>query len=144
MADRTSSSLAVQAGKAEIMAVIADLEAYPEWASGVREFTVEATGADGRAERARLTFDGGPFSDTVGLVYTWEGDDRVTWRLADKGTVVTGLDGAYTLADDADGTRVTYDLTLDVRVRVPGMVKRKAEKRIVDTALKGLKSRVER
>ncbi|OLT35065.1 cyclase [Actinomadura sp. CNU-125] len=143
MADRTSSSVAVEAGRAEIMAVIADLEAYPEWARGIREFTVLETGADGRAVRARLTFDGGPFSDTVGLVYTWESDDRVTWRLADKGSVVTGLDGAYTLAADADGTRVTYDLTLDVRVRVPGMVKRKAEKRIVDTALKGLKSRVE-
>ncbi|MFV2176567.1 SRPBCC family protein [Actinomadura sp. LOL_016] len=144
MADRTSSSLAVKAGKAEIMAIIADLEAYPDWASGVREFTVLETGADGRAERARLTFDGGPFSDTVGLRYTWEGDDRVTWELEEKGSVVTGLDGAYTLADDAGATRVTYDLTLEVRVRVPGMVKRKAEKRIVETALKGLKSRVER
>ncbi|MBE1535159.1 SRPBCC family protein [Actinomadura algeriensis] len=144
MADRTSSSVTVEAGGAEIMAVIADLEAYPQWASGIREFTVLETGADGRAARARLTFDGGPFSDTVGLVYTWEGDDRVTWRLEDKGSVVTGLDGAYTLAADAGGTRVTYDLALDVRVRVPGMVKRKAEKRIVDTALKGLKTRVER
>ncbi|QFG25814.1 SRPBCC family protein [Actinomadura sp. WMMB 499] len=144
MADRTSSSIVVEAGRPEIMAIIADLEAYPDWASGIREFTVLEAAADGRAERARLTFDGGPFSDTVGLRYTWEGDDRVSWRLDEKGSVVTGLEGAYTLADDAGATRVTYDLTLDVRVRVPGMVKRKAEKRIVDTALKGLKTRVER
>ncbi|NKZ06444.1 SRPBCC family protein [Actinomadura latina] len=144
MADRTSSSITVKAGKAEIMAVIADLEAYPEWASGIREFTVQETGEDGRARRGRLTFDGGPFSDTVGLAYTWEGDDRVTWKLVEPGTVVTGLHGTYALAEEGGGTEVTYELAVDVRIPMIGMVKRKGEKRIIDSALKGLKRHVER
>ena len=144
MADRTSSSITVEAAKAEIMAVIADLEDYPAWASGIREFTVQETGADGRAARGRLTFDGGPFSDTVGLEYTWEGDDRVTWRLVEPGTVVTGLHGTYALAEEGGSTEVTYELAVDVRIPMIGMVKRKGEKRIIDSALKGLKRRVER
>ncbi|TDE27906.1 SRPBCC family protein [Actinomadura sp. 6K520] len=143
MADRTSSTSTVKAGKAEIMAVIADLAAYPEWASGIRGITVQETGEDGRASRAELTFDGGPFSDTVGLAYTWEGDDRVTWKLVEAGSVVTGLHGSYSLAERDGGTEVTYELAVDVRIPLIGMVKRKAEKRIIDTALKGLKRHVE-
>ena len=143
MADRTSSSITIKAAKAEIMAVIADLEAYPDWASGIRGFTVQETGEDGRATRARLTFDGGPFSDTVGLDYTWEDDDRVTWTLAEPGSVVTGLHGRYTLAERDGATEVTYELTVDVRIPLIGMVKRKGEKRITDSALKGLKRHVE-
>ncbi|GAA2578212.1 SRPBCC family protein [Actinomadura fulvescens] len=144
MADRTSSSTTIKAGKAEIMAVIADLESYPDWASGIREFTVQETGADGRAARARLTFDGGPFSDTVGLSYHWEGDDSVRWELVEKGNVVTGLHGTYSLVEGDAETEVTYELAVDVRVPTIGMVKRKAEKRIIDSALKGLKRHVER
>ncbi|MGI5202895.1 SRPBCC family protein [Spirillospora sp. CA-108201] len=143
MADRTSSSITVKAGRSEVMAVIADLGAYPEWASGIREFTVQDRGEDGRAARARLTFDGGPFSDTVGLAYTWEGDDRVTWELVEPGTVVTGLHGAYGLAEEDGVTEVTYELAVDVRIPMIGMVKRKGEKRIIDSALRGLRSRVE-
>ncbi|TDC94910.1 SRPBCC family protein [Actinomadura sp. 7K507] len=143
MADRTSSTITVKAGKAGIMAVIADLEAYPKWASGIREITVEETGPDGRPSRARLTFDGGPFSDTVGLRYTWEDDDRAAWELVEGGSVVTGLHGSYTL-DERDGaTEVTYELAVDVRIPLIGMVKRKGEKRIIDTALKGLKRHME-
>ncbi|MFB4315668.1 SRPBCC family protein [Actinomadura sp. 21ATH] len=143
MADRTSSSITIRSGKAEIMAVIADLEAYPEWASGIKDFSVQETGADGRAARATLTFDGGPFSDTVGLLYDWGGDDRVSWELVEKGNVVTGLHGSYSLEEAAGGTVVTYELAVDVRVPMIGMVKRKAEKRITDSALKGLKRHVE-
>ncbi|TYK47968.1 SRPBCC family protein [Actinomadura decatromicini] len=143
MADRTSSSITIKAGKAEIMAVIADLEEYPRWASGIRGFAVQETGADGRASRARLTFDGGPFSDTVGLAYAWEDDDRVTWTLVEPGSVVTGLRGSYSLAEEDGATEVTYELAVDVRIPLIGMVKRKGEKRIIDSALKGLKRHVE-
>jgi ribosome-associated toxin RatA of RatAB toxin-antitoxin module len=144
MADRTSSSITIKAPRAEIMTVIADLESYPRWASGIHEFTVQETGPEGRARRARLTFDGGPFRDTVGLSYTWEDDEAVRWELVERGNVVTGLHGSYILTlVDEDTTEVTYELAVDVRVPMIGMVKRKGEKRIIDSALKGLKRHVE-
>jgi hypothetical protein len=54
------------------------------------------------------------------------------------------MDGAYLLADQGDGaTETTYELSVDVRIPMPGLLKRRAEKTIIDTALKGLKNRVE-
>jgi hypothetical protein len=38
---------------------------------------------------------------------------------------------------------VTYRLALDLSIPLIGMIKRKGEKMIIDTALKGLKKRVE-
>ena len=53
-------------------------------------------------------------------------------------------DGSYDLVDNGDGTTtVTYTLTVDVNLPMLGMFKRKAEKMIMDTALKDLKKRVE-
>jgi hypothetical protein len=54
------------------------------------------------------------------------------------------LDGSYTLTEAVDGsTEVTYQLTVDVAIPMLGLMKRKAEKVIIDTALKELKKRVE-
>ncbi|WP_067811501.1 SRPBCC family protein [Actinomadura kijaniata] len=142
MADRTSSSITIKAGKAEIMAVIADLEAYPEWTSGVR-FEVGGTGDDGRASRARMTISMGPINDTVDLAYTWDGDTAVRWETVGAGAMISNLHGSYLLAEAGDGTEVTYELAVDLKVSMIGMVKRKAEKRIIDSALKGLKRHVE-
>ena len=48
------------------------------------------------------------------------------------------------LEDLGDGsTKVTYRLALDVNIPLIGMLKRKGEKILIDTALKGLKKRVE-
>ena len=67
----------------------------------------------------------------------------MTWTLT-KGEMVTMMDGSYTLSPNADGTTtVAYRLAVDVRIPMIGMLKRKAERVIVDTALKGLKQRVE-
>jgi len=46
---------------------------------------------------------------------------------------------------DARGgtTTVTYSLAVDLNIPMIGMLRRKAEKVIIDTALKGLKRRVE-
>ena len=58
--------------------------------------------------------------------------------------MLKALDGAYVLdATAATGTEVTYRLAVDVTIPMIGMIKRKAEKVIIDTALKGLKKRVE-
>jgi hypothetical protein len=147
MADRTSSSIVIAAGRAEIMTIIADFPAYPTWAEGIKTADVVAEGKGGRADQVRFTLEAGPIKDTYVLAYDWDGDDAVRWNLAVPGTMLSGMTGSYSLDDEAaDGaaTRVTYELTVDIKIPMIGMFKRKAEKIIIDAALKGLKRHVER
>lgn len=125
------------------MAVIAGFPAYPEWAGQVKKAEVLETGADGRASRVRFVLDAGVISDEYVLGYDWDDDAGVSWRMVEAGKMLSGLTGSYRLTENGGGTEVTYDLAVDLKVPMIGMIKRKAEKVIVDTALKGLKRRVE-
>lgn len=144
MADQTESSIVINASPAAVMAVIADLPAYPEWSDGIKEVVVlTAFEDDDRPADARFSLDSGVIKDVYELEYDWDGDRKVTWTLT-KGDMLTAMDGAYELTDNQDGTTtVHYRLSVDIKIPMIGMIKRKAEKVIVDTALKGLKKRVE-
>ena len=142
MADKTTSSIVIKVPRKDVMAVIADFEAYPEWATGIRSVEVLSPAAE-RAGTVRFTLDAGVIKDSYVLSYDWNGDLAVRWDLAEPGSVITALSGGYLLADAGEGTKVTYDLAVDVRVPMPGMLKRRAEKTIIDTALKGLRDRAE-
>lgn len=140
MAEQTESSIDIDAPAATIMDVIADLPAYPEWSDGITEVTVLEE-KDGRPLRARFHLESGPIRDTYELVYDWDGDSRVSWQLV-TGDMLTEMDGTYLLDEHGETTTVHYRLAVDVRIPMIGMIKRKAERIIVDTALKGLKRRV--
>jgi hypothetical protein len=143
MADASTSSISIDADPDRIMAVIADFAAYPEWANQVKTVEVLATGSDGRAERVRFTLDAGPIKDSYTLQYSWGPDGRsVRWKLV-KGQIQKAQDGSYELDGGPGGTTVTYSLAVDLTIPMIGMLRRKAEKVIIDTALKGLKRRVE-
>jgi uncharacterized protein YndB with AHSA1/START domain len=143
MADATTSSIAIAAPPEQVMAVIADFEAYPEWASQVKTVEVLASDDAGRAERVRFTMDAGPIKDSYTLDYSWAGDGRsVSWTLV-KGQIQKAQNGSYTLSGTPTETTVTYSLAVDLNIPMIGMLRRKAEKVIIDTALKGLKRRVE-
>ena len=89
-----------------------------------------------------FVLDAGAVKDDYVLEYTWDGDHRVSWNLV-KGQMQKRQEGSYTL-DETDGrTEVTYKITIDLSIPMLGMIKRKAEKVILDTALKELKKRVE-
>jgi len=141
MSDRTSSSITVDAPPADVMAVIADFPRYPEWADGIKEAEVVAGGD--RAERVRFTLDAGVIRDSYVLAYTWSDDVSVEWDLAEAGKIVSGMSGSYRLTGDGARTEVVYELAVDVAIPMPGMLRRRAEKTIIGTALKGLKNRVE-
>ncbi|WP_343951159.1 SRPBCC family protein [Nonomuraea longicatena] len=143
MADRTSSSITVAAGRARVMAVISDFPAYPEWAGQVKSAEVVDPGDDGRASRVRFVLDAGVISDSYTLGYTWDDDSSVRWTVVEQGKMIAELAGSYVLAERDGSTEVTYELAVDLKVPMIGMIRRKAEKVIVDTALKGLKKRVE-
>jgi len=143
MAEQTISSIVIAAAPADVMAVIADFEAYPQWAHGVKIADPVTTGTNGRAEQVYFELDASPIKDAYTLSYDWSGDESVAWRLVD-GKMLKAMDGAYELEDRGDaGTEVTYRLAVDISIPMIGMLKRKAEKVIIDTALKGLKKRVE-
>ena len=142
MAEQTTSSIVIDAPPAAVMAVISDFDSYPQWAQGVKRADVVSEGGDGRADQVYFELDASPIKDAYTLTYRWQGDDAVYWTLA-EGKMLKAMDGAYELSDRGGSTEVTYRLAVDIAIPMIGMLKRKAEKVIIDTALKGLKKRVE-
>jgi uncharacterized membrane protein len=142
MADQSSQSIVIDAPPAKIMDVIADFPAYPEWAKSVKICEVVQDGPGGRARQVHLVIDAGVVKDDYVLEYDWSRNDVVSWRLV-RGQMQKSQHGSYVLEPQPVGTKVTYNLTVDTAIPMLGMLKRKAEKVIMDTALKELKRRVE-
>jgi carbon monoxide dehydrogenase subunit G len=141
--DESTQSITIAADPAGIMAVIADFPNYPVWTGSVKQADVLETGPDGRARRVAFVLDAGIIRDQYELTYEWEDDRRVEWRLT-RGEMMRAQHGSYTLEAEAPGrTRVTYSLTVDLVIPMLGLLKRKAERVVMDTALKELKKRVE-
>ncbi|GLY18620.1 SRPBCC family protein [Kineosporia rhizophila] len=146
MADQTESSVVIDSAPGNVLAVIADFERYPQWAGAVKEVEILDRQADGRAARVRFTLDAGAVRDTYSLDYSWDFDadgvGELSWKLDESG-VMRAMDGSYRLTPSGPGTKVTYTLAIDLRIPMLGMLRRKAEKAIVDTALTELKKHVE-
>ena len=142
MADQSTQSITVDAPPADVMAVIADFPSYPEWVAAAKSVEVVESGSDGRAQRVRFVLDAGAIKDDYVLDYSWDGDSAVSWTLVSS-QLMKRQDGSYTLVENNGETEVTYSITIDINLPLLGMMKRKAEKVILDTALKELKKRVE-
>ena len=142
MADQSTQSIVIDAPAADVMAVIADFPAYPTWVAAAKQVEVVEAGPGGRARRVHFVLDAGAVKDDYVLDYTWDGDRRVDWTLV-QGQMQKRQDGSYQLTESAGRTTVTYAITIDLSIPMLGLIKRKAEKVILDTALKELKKRVE-
>jgi uncharacterized membrane protein len=142
MADQSTQSIVIDAPAADVMAVIADFPAYPQWVAAARTVEVLETGQDGRARRVHFVIEQAAVKDDYVLEYTWDGDTRVSWTLV-QGQMQKSQDGSYVLRPVGAGTEVTYAITIDLAIPMLGLIKRRAEKVILDTALKELKKRVE-
>jgi ribosome-associated toxin RatA of RatAB toxin-antitoxin module len=143
MADQSTQSIVIDAPPATIMAVIADFAHYPDWAASVQRAEVTEAGADGRARRVAFWLDAGVVRDEYELSYVWTGDERVDWTLV-SGQMMRGQEGSYVLRPlGPNSTEVTYSLTVELAIPMLGLLRRKAERVVLDTALKELKKRVE-
>ena len=142
MADQSTQSITIDAPAADVMAVIADFASYPQWVAAAKTVEILETGPDGRAQQVHFVLDAGAIKDDYELDYTWDGDRSVSWTLVSS-QLMKRQDGSYTLSESDGRTEVTYAITIDTKMPLLGMMKRKAEKVILDTALKELKKRVE-
>jgi hypothetical protein len=143
MPEESTQSITIDADPADIMAVIADFANYPTWTGSVKKADVVTTGPDGRARQVAFNLDAGIVRDQYELAYVWSGDDKVEWDLT-SGQLMRAQHGSYTLQADGPGrTNVTYSLSVDLIIPMLGLLKRKAERIVMDIALKELKKRVE-
>lgn len=149
MADSVSESITINATPAEVMAVIAQLEDYPNWSDEFTAVEILSTHDDGSAKDVTFSIATPVGKDSYELSYVWEGEKSVNWVLntddggKPKSSMMKKLTGSYTLTPAGDGTKVTYQLEIDPKIPMMGFMKKKAAAAIVDQALSGLKKRIE-
>jgi ribosome-associated toxin RatA of RatAB toxin-antitoxin module len=143
VADKTAQTIYIDADPSTVMDVIADIASYPEWVNEYKDCEVLEADDEGYPKTARLVLDAAVLKDTMVLSYDWPPDrGSVKWSLVSS-SLLKALDGAYRLTPKGSGTDVTYELAVDLIIPMIGLLKRKAERRLTDTALKDLKKRVE-
>jgi ribosome-associated toxin RatA of RatAB toxin-antitoxin module len=143
MAEHAQGSTEVGATPAEVMAVVADFDAYPDWVGNLDQVEVLARDRRGRGTRVAFRL-GTPWGEQAyTLAYRYQPKDAgMSWTYV-EGTL-DDLAGSYALESAGEGTtRVTYQLEVSLGVPIPGFLMRQAAKQIVRSALGDLKRRVE-
>src|SRR5947209_5107945 len=135
MADQASSNITINAPKSDVMAVIADFDAYPEWSGQIKKVSIDESGPDGRAKQVTFSLDAGVIKDDYTLAYTWHGDDRVDWTLV-KSKALKSQVGSYILDECGGATEVTYQLAVDPNIPTPDLCKRMALKDVINAVIK--------
>jgi ribosome-associated toxin RatA of RatAB toxin-antitoxin module len=141
--EQVAERMIIRSSLEQCFAILVDFERYPEWAADIKAVSVGERDAEGRP--ARVTFRAAAFgrSTSYTLAYDYSrAPKQLSWVQVD-GDITRRLDGEYTLDPAGDDTEVVYHLTVELKVPLPGFVKRRAEGRIMGTALKELKVRAE-
>ena len=144
MAEQARERTTIAAPLEQVYATAVDIERYPEWAEDIKEAEVLERDAEGRPVLVRFRAAAMGHSARYVLRYDHAGAPaRLAWVL-EQGDIVRVLDGEYHFETGAAGTTdVTYHLSAELAVPLPGFVKRRAETKIVTTALEDLKARCE-
>jgi ribosome-associated toxin RatA of RatAB toxin-antitoxin module len=142
--EKVSERMIIRGTPQHCFEVLTAFEAYPEWAADIKSVSIDERDDQGRA--TRVTFRAAAFGRSTSYTLRYDysaAPDELSWRQV-AGDLTRRLDGAYELASAGDGqTEITYRLLVDLKVPLPGFVKRRAEGRIMGTALRELKARVE-
>jgi hypothetical protein len=144
--EQTTQRITIDASPQRVCDVIVDVARYPEWAGDVKQVDIQQAEDSGRP--GLVAFRAAAMGRSVSYVlryYYGTSPLRVAWRLV-EGDVVSRMDGEYLLEPtygNVNSTEVTYHLSVDMRMPIPGFMRRRGEARIVRAALQGLKSRAE-
>ena len=143
MTDQATERLIIKTDPARVYEVALDFERYPEWAADIKQVDVLERDEQGRGRTVRFRAAAFGRSTSYTLAYDYSQAPReLAWVQVD-GDLTARLDGRYVFAACDEGTEVTYHLEVDLKLPVPGFVKRRAEGRIIGTALRELKARAE-
>lgn len=143
MAETATETITIAAPLERVWAIATDLQKYPDWTHDVKDVVITARDDEGRPAEVEFRTSALGRSTHYTLAYDYAGaPNRLAWSMV-KGDIQRSIDGAFTFVPTADGgTDVRYDLAIELVVPLPGFVKRRAERRILN-AIKELKAYAE-
>jgi hypothetical protein len=143
MAIKESREIVIEASPEQILDVIADFAAMPDWSGPHQSAEILETGDDGRPSKVKMKVKAAGITDEQVVAYTW-GDNVVSWSLVSSAQQ-RSQDGKYTLVPNGpkgEATLVKFEISVDPNVPLPGFVLKRAVKGTMDSATQELRKRV--
>ncbi len=144
MTEHATERMLVEASPERCFAVVSDIESYPDWVPDLKEVDVLERDDEGRPVVCAFRAAAFGRSTSYTLVYDYsKAPEEFAWVQRD-GDLTNRLDGYYRFRPVDEGrTEITYQLVAELRVPLPGFIKRRAEGNILHAAIRDLKARVE-
>ena len=133
MAETATESITIAAPLETVWKIATDLENYPTWTHDVKDVVITSRDEDGRPSQVEFRTSALGRSTHYTLAYDYsDAPNTLAWTMV-KGDIQRSIDGTYRFLPTGDGgTEVQYDLAIELAVPLPGFVKRRAERRILN------------
>jgi ribosome-associated toxin RatA of RatAB toxin-antitoxin module len=141
--EQVAERMIIRASPEQCFEILTDFDRYPEWSADIK--AVNVVGRDDLGRPTRVAFRAGAFGRSTSLTLAYDysqAPKELSW-VQEDGDLTRRYDGSYTFEPTGEETEVTYQLTVELKVPLPGFIKRRAEGRIVGGALRELKARAE-
>ena len=143
MAVHGTTHFDVDAPASLVMEILLDVESLPDWSGPHKSAEVLETDDDGRPTKAKMQVSMSGVTDNEVLAYTWT-DTSCAWELVESDQL-KAQKGKYTVTEkSADSCHVDFELEVDLKIKLPGLVVKQGQKKALETAKKGLTAEAKR
>jgi len=141
--DSATKTVHIEAPFADVLATVRDVESQVEWIPEILEVELLEVYEDSDLPAtARFKASVAVGTDSYTLSYEHR-NDGMSWTMV-EGKLQTGQEGRYTLEELApEKTSVTLELTIHHNLPLPGFIRNRVIKGLVDSTLTGLKKHLE-
>jgi hypothetical protein len=142
--DHARETIEVTVPFSMVLETLRDIESQVDWIPEILEAELlEVYEDDDLPATARFKASATVGTDRYTLSYE-HSDDAMSWTMV-EGHLQTGQEGRYQLRElGRDLTSVTYDLTIHHNLPLPGFIRQRVIKGLVDSTLTGLQQHLER
>ena len=139
----SKNSIEIEAPLETVTDLLADIERYPTWSTGIKSATIDEKDGSGRPVKVTSAIDAGVMKDKVTLDYDWSQFPKAISFSLDDADLLTEMEGEITISGSDDGVRVEYELKVALSLPVPAPMREKTELATIDLFLKQLKDKAE-
>ncbi|MFM9033579.1 MAG: SRPBCC family protein [Mycobacterium sp.] len=137
-----SRTVEVNAGAAEILGIVADFEAYPQWNEEVKAVYILARYDDGRPSQLRVDTEIQGHQGTFIQAVYYPGPAQIQ-TVMQQGELFTKQHQLFSVVEMGPSSLLTVDLDVETSIAVPAMMVKKLVNDALDHLAGNLKGRAE-